>query len=159
MLREQAEDLISEYMASEHQLFLQADLKEGAEALLATFFASASGRGVSSLQTLKASDVEKVLLEDMPRVQAALAARKALPDLLTGFFDFLRNTGRWPAAGAWAACSEALAGKYAALIREDGSVRGNTFRKPGSDVGRNDPCPCGSGKKYKKCCGPLLDSL
>jgi hypothetical protein len=23
----------------------------------------------------------------------------------------------------------------------------------GSKVGRNDPCPCGSGKKYKKCCG------
>ncbi|MEH6996493.1 SEC-C metal-binding domain-containing protein [Neobacillus drentensis] len=21
-------------------------------------------------------------------------------------------------------------------------------------VGRNDPCPCGSGEKYKKCCGP-----
>jgi SEC-C motif-containing protein len=21
-------------------------------------------------------------------------------------------------------------------------------------VGRNDPCPCGSGKKFKKCCGP-----
>ncbi|MCJ7610645.1 MAG: SEC-C domain-containing protein, partial [Candidatus Aminicenantes bacterium] len=20
--------------------------------------------------------------------------------------------------------------------------------------GRNDPCPCGSGKKYKRCCGP-----
>ncbi|MDP6679465.1 MAG: SEC-C metal-binding domain-containing protein, partial [Verrucomicrobiota bacterium] len=20
-------------------------------------------------------------------------------------------------------------------------------------VGRNDPCPCGSGKKHKKCCG------
>ncbi len=25
--------------------------------------------------------------------------------------------------------------------------------KSGPDVGRNDPCPCGSGKKYKKCCG------
>ncbi len=23
----------------------------------------------------------------------------------------------------------------------------------GEVVGRNDPCPCGSGKKYKKCCG------
>ncbi len=23
---------------------------------------------------------------------------------------------------------------------------------PGPNVGRNDPCPCGSGKKYKKCC-------
>ena len=22
-------------------------------------------------------------------------------------------------------------------------------------VGRNDPCPCGSGKKYKKCCIPV----
>ena len=25
--------------------------------------------------------------------------------------------------------------------------------RSGSKVGRNDPCPCGSGKKYKKCCG------
>jgi uncharacterized protein len=24
---------------------------------------------------------------------------------------------------------------------------------PGKKVGRNEPCPCGSGKKYKKCCG------
>ncbi|MCI7098671.1 MAG: SEC-C domain-containing protein [Lachnospiraceae bacterium] len=25
--------------------------------------------------------------------------------------------------------------------------------KTDKKVGRNDPCPCGSGKKYKKCCG------
>jgi peptide deformylase len=25
--------------------------------------------------------------------------------------------------------------------------------KPAEKVGRNDPCPCGSGKKFKKCCG------
>lgn len=25
--------------------------------------------------------------------------------------------------------------------------------RPAGNVGRNDPCPCGSGKKYKKCCG------
>ncbi|MDY7011417.1 MAG: SEC-C metal-binding domain-containing protein [Planctomycetota bacterium] len=25
--------------------------------------------------------------------------------------------------------------------------------KSGDQPGRNDPCPCGSGKKYKKCCG------
>ena len=25
--------------------------------------------------------------------------------------------------------------------------------KAGRDTGRNDPCPCGSGKKYKRCCG------
>jgi hypothetical protein len=27
------------------------------------------------------------------------------------------------------------------------------FVREGPKVGRNDPCPCGSGKKYKKCCG------
>ena len=28
-----------------------------------------------------------------------------------------------------------------------------TVRREGKKVGRNDPCPCGSGKKYKACCG------
>ena len=28
--------------------------------------------------------------------------------------------------------------------------------RPSSSVGRNDPCPCGSGKKFKKCCGRNL---
>jgi uncharacterized protein YecA (UPF0149 family) len=26
-------------------------------------------------------------------------------------------------------------------------------QRTSTKVGRNDPCPCGSGKKYKKCCG------
>jgi preprotein translocase subunit SecA len=29
------------------------------------------------------------------------------------------------------------------------------FVRPGQKVGRNDPCPCGSGKKYKHCHGKL----
>ncbi len=28
-----------------------------------------------------------------------------------------------------------------------------TFKRTEKKVGRNDPCPCGSGKKYKNCCG------
>ena len=37
---------------------------------------------------------------------------------------------------------------------EDGELVGEkpTIRET-PKVGRNDPCPCGSGKKYKKCCG------
>jgi uncharacterized protein YecA (UPF0149 family) len=27
-----------------------------------------------------------------------------------------------------------------------------TVRRAGPKVGRNDPCPCGSGQKFKKCC-------
>jgi uncharacterized protein len=29
-------------------------------------------------------------------------------------------------------------------------------REPVGKVGRNEPCPCGSGKKYKKCCGEAV---
>ncbi len=35
--------------------------------------------------------------------------------------------------------------------KEDDSVKKQPVRK--QKVGRNDPCPCGSGKKYKQCCG------
>ena len=28
-----------------------------------------------------------------------------------------------------------------------------TYQREHPKVGRNDPCPCGSGKKFKKCCG------
>ncbi|OGC43741.1 hypothetical protein A2400_02375 [candidate division WS6 bacterium RIFOXYB1_FULL_33_14] len=30
----------------------------------------------------------------------------------------------------------------------------STVKRSSKKVGRNDPCPCGSGKKYKKCCYP-----
>ena len=36
----------------------------------------------------------------------------------------------------------------------DGSEKGRTVRK-GKKIGPNDPCPCGSGKKYKNCCGDV----
>lgn len=34
-----------------------------------------------------------------------------------------------------------------------GNLKTTTVRREGKKVGRNDPCPCGSGKKYKQCCG------
>jgi hypothetical protein len=33
-----------------------------------------------------------------------------------------------------------------------GGAKQETFVKTGPDLGPNDPCSCGSGKKYKKCC-------
>lgn len=35
----------------------------------------------------------------------------------------------------------------------DGSLKSKGVRNADKKVGRNDPCPCGSGKKYKNCCG------
>ena len=34
-----------------------------------------------------------------------------------------------------------------------GDSKPKTVKRQAAKVGRNDPCPCGSGKKYKKCCG------
>ena len=51
---------------------------------------------------------------------------------------------------------EALEGKKPAEALEGGRLfpdKIETFRRETPKVGRNDPCPCGSGKKFKKCCG------
>lgn len=37
--------------------------------------------------------------------------------------------------------------------RPGGHEKDQTYRREQPKVGRNDPCPCGSGEKYKKCCG------
>ena len=46
--------------------------------------------------------------------------------------------------------SSDTSGESGKRARRDDSA---TIRSSGK-VGRNQPCPCGSGKKYKKCCGP-----
>jgi preprotein translocase subunit SecA len=52
-----------------------------------------------------------------------------------------------PPEGAEYAAGERTAG--------DGGPKVQTIRRAQPKVGRNDPCPCGSGKKYKKCCGRM----
>ena len=47
---------------------------------------------------------------------------------------------------------EQVAKETGAVGADDGSVQNQTVRKT-KDIGRNDPCPCGSGLKYKHCCG------
>ena len=42
--------------------------------------------------------------------------------------------------------------KVAAASRSNADVK-QPAKVAGKKVGRNDPCPCGSGKKYKHCCG------
>jgi uncharacterized protein len=39
------------------------------------------------------------------------------------------------------------------LVEKELYSNATTFRRSMPKVGRNDPCPCGSGKKFKQCCG------
>lgn len=55
------------------------------------------------------------------------------------------------AHGGWASGAY----RYFRAHREDhaGSAFAPESQRSTPKVGRNDPCPCGSGKKYMKCCG------
>lgn len=41
------------------------------------------------------------------------------------------------------------------FVEQKPSSMTSPIKKTAPKVGRNDPCPCGSGKKYKKCCGKV----
>ncbi len=68
------------------------------------------------------------------RPQPMVASKPAADDLITGSDPDLRRAGK-----------PAVAESPPALARN-----------PYAGVGRNEPCPCGSGKKFKKCHGAGL---
>ena len=150
------ESLIDDFTVSQHYFFLDKKVKEHAAGLLAAFVSACGRRGIRSPEQLTDSLCETVLLNDIPRLDLPLAARRAVPELLREFFNYLVVSGRFPPALSWGDRVASLDTKYQALFREDGSVKGETFRKKYTDVNRNDPCPCGSGKKFKKCCMDLI---
>ena len=64
--------------------------------------------------------------------------------------------GDWVRLTGTPASSQEFVGFYNALRQElrriDLPALHISALEPPVKVGRNDPCPCGSGKKYKKCC-------
>ncbi|GJD34522.1 DUF1186 domain-containing protein [Methylobacterium aerolatum] len=89
-----------------------------------------------------------------PRVEAAWQDGRMDPDYSDPqwFKDALREAERHPDD------PERLPDDYGYLDDPVGDLDwtregfGEPQRNPFKDVGRNDPCPCGSGKKFKKCC-------
>lgn len=135
---------IQDYCSSEYFLFLDPVLKEHAEPVL-SYWCKEAGEDLS-FETMEAS-LGKVARLDMP-----LAVRRAFPDLLKEFLGYLSATGSLADADQWKEFVLQAESEYHNCFRENGSVRGKTFRKQYTKVGRNDPCPCGSGRKFKKCC-------
>ena len=99
----------------------------------------------------------RVLTEVMPRLALLEEARPHVPEVIAAFLEYLRESGRVGEGADWAAQVRVIGKSYQERLKPGGGVKGVTIRKApaASPVGRNDPCPCGSGKKYKKCClGP-----
>lgn len=148
--------LIDEFTSSQQFLFLPAEMKENATALLGSFTNACAKRKAPTPDDLTPAIFDDVLLNHMAQLDVPLPVRQGAPDLLSSFFEYLAQSGHYPPAAAWVGWTKQVEAKYQAKFRGDGSVKGETFKKKYTDVSRNDPCPCGSGKKFKKCCMGLL---
>jgi len=77
------------------------------------------------------------------------------------FENFLRNVPQQTlhqtasAFGSAAAANQAADKPKASDVVSEAAAAMEKAKpvRTGPKVGRNDPCPCGSGKKYKQCCG------
>ena len=96
----------------------------------------------------------KRVYEIQKRQEAIEAARKAAEKQAAAAHQVLLNNGeqkQQPNAVQAALKREQVA--KPTQISSDGTDLANKTVRKGKKIGRNDPCPCGSGKKYKKCCG------
>ena len=112
-------------------------------------------RGFADRGTMAYSDFEsdlKLTLDD-PERMAGLAEKGLAP--FTGAIDEL---ARWYSFSEQRVRDEELRAKRQAALALQKQPSGRGNRYAWRNVGRNDPCPCGSGRKFKKCCLGKPDS-
>lgn len=146
------EDFIGDYLASRHYAFIDGEIKEHAENILhaLAYFINEQKEALSRLVILEKA------LDKIAGLSIPLQVKKEIPDVLCSFFSYVAQSGRFPEGSHWEDDTVLLKPGFLKKLRDDGSVRGETYKKNYTEVGRNDPCPCGSGLKFKKCCGGLL---
>ena len=84
--------------------------------------------------------------------------RKAVMGLFGGGSQRFREMLKREHKSLYKDVKEEVTAVLAPPQKETGEMpeRGKPIVREEPKVGRNDPCPCGSGKKYKKCCGKNL---
>lgn len=146
--REKIENWVGDFCSSDQARQVAPALREHAPAVLVEFLAAAcEARGVEP-DEIEEADVKAALVGKIARLDVPAEAKKAVPAacaLLLGQLEDEGRVGGGRVLGAYAralqeAFDEAASGKKKPIVR------------PGAKIGRNDPCPCGSGKKYKQCC-------
>jgi hypothetical protein len=149
-------DYVGDYAASEYFAFLDGPVRAHAQPLLDHFLREAVGLEPGFPAAADARLFCRVLTERVARLDLPVEVRRGVPGLLSAFFQYLAASGRYPPAASWLDWLPAVEERYLAIFRPDGSARGETVRRRFPAVGRNDPCPCGSGSKFKKCCMRLF---
>jgi hypothetical protein len=116
--------------------------------------------GLAHLEPLVAEAYEKEWISsDLSRIEDFRSAlTKATEAGASSWFHESRTTGPIESAidelSDWYCFSEAYQRDLTASFDDawHSEYLDDTFQREAPKVGRNDPCPCGSGKKFKKCC-------
>jgi len=147
------ENWVGDYGESFAFSLLEAEVKEHVAAILSVFLDEVCKLDSSFPDDVRPGTFSTVLVDKMPYLKLASAARPLVPDVIAGFFEYCRDQGRLGDGDDWARQIRIIGQSYIKRLKPDGGVRGVTHVKAGPKIQRNDPCPCGSGRKYKKCCG------
>lgn len=102
---------------------------------------------------VRADTFSTVFGQHLPRLVLPVAVRDDVPEVVARFFEFLQDGGRLGEGYTWAEQVRTLRVPGQPEGKPTPAAKATPIRKANAmPVGRNDPCPCGSGKKYKKCC-------
>jgi hypothetical protein len=123
-------------------------IREYAPQVLPVFLERACGVRDVDAADIEEGDLKPALLDGVGAIEIPGSVRPAVPDLCADFLAEMQHQGRLSDGHTLGLYVRALKQPY--LDRAAG--KGQTIKSAGSRIGRNDPCPCGSGKKYKKCC-------
>lgn len=94
------------------------------------------------------------ILNDLPEGNLEISYMLALCQMAGGSYTQAQDTVRKVQEAYAAAAKDPSLAALSEMIKEqEQKSLGATYRRGIPKIGRNDPCPCGSGKKYKKCCG------
>ena len=125
-----------------------AKVRAESQNLLAEFLGGACQDGGDPGQ-IGEKEVRAGLLDRVAGLVLDPAVRAEAPRLVAAYLEFLGREGR--VANARHLANFALAaGKE--FPRHGKGAGGPPVRREAPKLGLNDPCPCGSGKKWKKCC-------
>ena len=91
---------------------------------------------------VKGNDIENIDLQEETPVSLNFDNRMLYMNMVDAKADWLFNLPEW----------EKIFTEEERKVLYKEQKNAGTIRKP-KKIGRNDPCPCGSGKKYKHCCG------
>jgi hypothetical protein len=118
-----------------------------APSVLASFLEAACHGGKEPAD-VEGSDVAHAMLDHVATLAVPAPGRDAIPDLVAAFLGDLEEVGRLSGGRALGAQVRASAPAF----RDRASEKPRPMVRAAPKIGRNDPCPCGSGKKYKQCC-------